>query len=249
MLLGGLRRPAPHTETSMRIETEFSVNAPVATVWDHLLDVEQIVTCVPGAQITEKVSDDEYKGRVELKVGPLGLKLQGSAVIESRDVQARVITLAGKGRDQQGKGAADVSVVARITDAGGGSSTVAIEQDLRVTGRIAQFGRGVMKDVSQRLSQEFADCLEGRIAAEAAAPPPAVPPAEPGERASQGPGAASGPASAPGSPGPTGPAPSPPSAPPRAAKPVGGLSLLAWVLRQAVGRLLRRLTGRHPAGG
>lgn len=145
------------------------MEAPVDVVWDELLDVDQIVTCVPGAEIFEKVSDDEYNGRIKLKVGPLTLNLEGAAVIESRDAEARVIILKGKGKDTQGKGSADVSVVARISDAGDGKTRVAIEQELRVTGRIAQFGRGIMKDVSQRLSQEFARCLEARITATAPA--------------------------------------------------------------------------------
>jgi hypothetical protein len=149
----------------MIIETNFTVNAPVQRVWEFLLDVEEVVTCVPGAEILAKVSEDEYEGQVTLKVGPLGLNLHGTAVIESRDVATKTITLSGKGKDKQGKGAANVLVVARISDAGDSTSQVAIEQDLRVTGRIAQFGRGVMKDVSARLSQDFARRLEAKIAA------------------------------------------------------------------------------------
>ncbi|HEV7823587.1 MAG TPA: SRPBCC family protein [Mycobacteriales bacterium] len=199
----------------MRIETDFRVNAPADTVWAYLLDVEGIVTCVPGAEILTKVSDDEYQGRVKLKVGPLGLNLLGAAVIESRDAEARVLTLSGKGNDQQGKGVATVSVVARVEDAGEGTSRVAIEQDLRVTGRIAQFGRGVMRDVSQRLSQEFARSLEAKMAADAAA--------------AASPGAAVGEARR--------------AAPPQATA-VGGFGLALWAMSRAVGRFLRRVTGR-----
>jgi carbon monoxide dehydrogenase subunit G len=202
----------------MRIETDFRVNAPAEKVWDYLLDVEGIVTCVPGAEILEKVSDDEYQGRVKLKVGPLGLNLVGAAVIESRDAEARVITLSGKGNDQQGKGVANVSVVARVEDAGHGTSRVAIEQDLRVTGRIAQFGRGVMKDVSQRLSQDFARSLEAKMAADAAAAASPAPAAE-----------------------------SLPRAAPQQAKAVGGFGLVLWAMSRAVGRFFRRLAGRPAA--
>jgi carbon monoxide dehydrogenase subunit G len=204
----------------MRIENDFHVNAPVEKVWDYLLKVEEIVTCVPGAEILEKVSDDEYKGQVTLKVGPLGLNLQGTAVIESRDVEARVITLSGKGKDKQGKGAANVSVVARIEDAGEGKSRVAIEQDLRVTGRIAQFGRGVMKDVSQRLTDDFARCLEAKIVADSVAE--------------------AGAASATGATHRAIPQPQP-------SKPVGGLTLLFWAASRALGRFVRRITGRKPS--
>ncbi|MEU1465657.1 SRPBCC family protein [Streptomyces sp. NPDC005727] len=200
----------------MRIESEFHVNAPVEKVWEYLLNVDEVVTCVPGAEIVEKISEDEYLGHVTLKVGPLGLNLQGTAVIESRDEAARAITISGSAKDKQGKGGANAQVVARLTDSPEGGTQVAIEQDLRVTGRIAQFGRGVMKDVSQRLSRDFAQRLEAKIAADSSA----------------GPGTAAA-----GQPAPQD----------TAAAPVGGLSLLFWAMARAVGRILRRITGRESA--
>jgi carbon monoxide dehydrogenase subunit G len=209
----------------MRIDTEFQVNAPAEKVWDYLLKVEEVATCVPGAEILEKVSDDEFSGRVTVKVGPLGLNLQGTAIIESRDIEARVLTISGKGKDQQGRGTADASVIVRVHEADADNTRVEIEQDLRVTGRIAQFGRGVMKDLSQRLAQDFSRCLEAKIAADSAASQVATAAAGAGDVA----------------------APRPQPAQPQAAKPVSGLRLLTWALSRAVARLFRRMTGHASA--
>lgn len=214
----------------MRIDTEFQVHAPTEQVWNYFLRVEEVATCIPGAEILQKVSDDEWAGQVTVKVGPLGLNLRGTALIESRDADARVLTISGKGKDQQGRGSADATVLVRLHELDPATTRVEIEQDLRVTGRIAQFGRGVMKDVSQRLAQDFSRCLEAKIAADAAAAAAPAPAA--GGSVDAGAAAAR-------------PQPVPPPRP--VAKPVGGLRLLTWALLRAVGRLFRRMTGQAPA--
>jgi hypothetical protein len=208
----------------MHIDTEFQVNAPAEKVWDYLLRVEEVATCVPGAEILDKVSDDEFTGRVTVKVGPLGLNLQGTALIESRDGLNHVLTISGKGKDQQGRGSADATVVVRVLDAGAGATRVQIDQDIRVTGRIAQFGRGVMKDLSQRLAQDFARCLEGKIARDAEAV----------TGTAAGAGAVEAAVTATPSPATT-------------AKPLSGFRLLTWAVAGAVGRLFRRVVGRESA--
>lgn len=152
----------------MQIDTEFTIAASHNLVWGYLLRTEEVVECIPGAQIDEKISDDEYRGHVTIKLGPLALSLEGIATINERNHEQKVLVISGKAKDRRGRGATDASVTARVHPASEGSTRVSIVSDLRVSGKIAQFGRGVMKDVSQRLAEEFARNLEARISAESA---------------------------------------------------------------------------------
>jgi uncharacterized protein len=168
----------------VRIENEFQVDAPLERVWAYLLDVEKIAPCAPGAELTEVVDDRTWKGEVNVKVGPVGLSFAGTVVIQERDDQAHRVVLKADGREQRGKGAASAVVQSRMEAVDGGTRVV-IETDLTITGAAAQYGRGMVGDVSQRLTREFADCLRARISADQPVPdeeqvraerPPAAPP-------------------------------------------------------------------------
>ncbi|MFC9353361.1 SRPBCC family protein [Arthrobacter sp. NPDC057013] len=150
----------------MQIDTEFTVAAPQGKVWNYLQRTEEVVECIPGAEIDEKISDDEYKGHVTVKVGPLSLTLEGLAEITERNHDQMILAITGKAKDKRGRGATDATVTAQVHPAPDNSTRVAIVSDLRVSGKIAQFGRGVMKDVAQRIAEEFARNLEARIAAD-----------------------------------------------------------------------------------
>lgn len=150
----------------MQIDTEFTVAAPHREVWDYLQRTEEVVECIPGAEIDEKVSADDYKGHVTIKVGPLALTLEGLATISERNQEQMMLVISGKAKDKRGRGATDATVTAQVHAASEVSTRVAIVSELRVSGKIAQFGRGVMKDVAQRIAEEFARNLEARISAE-----------------------------------------------------------------------------------
>lgn len=152
----------------MQIDTEFTVAAPYREVWNYLLRTEDVVECIPGAEIDEKTSDDDYKGHVTIKVGPLSLTLEGRATISERNHEQMALVIAGKAKDKRGRGATDATVTAQVHAATEDSTRVTVVSELRVSGKIAQFGRGVMKDVAQRIAEEFARNLEARIAAESA---------------------------------------------------------------------------------
>ncbi len=159
----------------MKIEDSFRVEVPVEEAWKVLLDLERIAPCLPGAQLTE-VEGDEYRGTVKIKVGPITAQYKGVAKIEEADEANRKVVLQAEGRDTRGQGNASATVTATLVPEGAGT-TVNIDTDLNITGKVAQFGRGVMADVSSKLLGQFADNLKrdvlsggGSQAAESAAP-------------------------------------------------------------------------------
>jgi carbon monoxide dehydrogenase subunit G len=142
----------------VKIEDSFRVDVPVDEAWKVLLDLERIAPCLPGAQLTE-VDGDEYRGTVKIKVGPITAQYKGVAKIESADEATHTVILQAEGRDTRGQGNASATVTANLVGEGG-STTVNIDTDLNITGKVAQFGRGVMADVSSKLLGQFADNLK-----------------------------------------------------------------------------------------
>ena len=212
----------------MRIENEFEVNAPLDRVWAYLLDVEKIAPCAPGAELTEVVDDRTWKGKVTVKVGPVGLSFAGTVVMQELDDQSHTVVLKADGREQRGKGVASAIVRSRLESVDGGTK-VFIDTDLTISGAVAQYGRGMVGDISQRLTNEFAKCLQANITGEE--PAPAVPST----------GAA---APGPGTSAPAGTAPTPARAPsPATSRPVKGFRLGVWALWRVVARFFQRLFG------
>jgi carbon monoxide dehydrogenase subunit G len=161
----------------VKIEDSFRVDVPIDEAWKVLLDLERIAPCLPGAQLTE-VEGDEYRGTVKIKVGPITAQYKGVAKIEEADEANHKVVLQAEGRDTRGQGNASATVTATLVDESG-ATTVNIDTDLNITGKVAQFGRGVMADVSSKLLGQFAenlqrDVLSGGAAADEA-PTEAVP--------------------------------------------------------------------------
>lgn len=147
----------------MELNNDFEVAAPVDLVWAVLTDVERIAPCLPGAQLLE-IEGDEFRGVVKIKVGPITAQYKGAAsFLERDDVEHRAV-LRAEGRDTRGAGnaAADITAELEATDVG---TKVTVTTDLTVTGKVAQFGRGVMADVSKKLMGQFAENLSDLIAA------------------------------------------------------------------------------------
>jgi carbon monoxide dehydrogenase subunit G len=145
----------------MKIEDQFRVDVPIEEAWRVLLDVERIAPCMPGAQLQE-IEGDEYRGVVKVKVGPISAQYKGAARILEADEDARRIVLKGEGRDTRGQGNASATVTVLLEPDGDGTR-VAVDTDLNVTGKVAQFGRGVMADVSSKLLGQFVACLEVNV--------------------------------------------------------------------------------------
>jgi carbon monoxide dehydrogenase subunit G len=145
----------------VKIEDQFRVDVPVEEAWRVLLDVERIAPCMPGAQLQE-IEGDEYRGVVKVKVGPITAQYKGAARIIEADEDARRIVLKGEGRDTRGQGNASATVTVLLAPDGAGTQ-VSVDTDLNVTGKVAQFGRGVMADVSSKLLGQFVACLESNV--------------------------------------------------------------------------------------
>ncbi len=148
----------------MEISNSFSVDVPIDEAWELLTDLEGIAPCLPGAKLTG-VEDEVYSGGIKIKVGPVTSEYKGSAEFVEKDEVHYKCVINGKGRDTRGAGNAQALITAQMVAEGADKTRVDILTDLKVSGKVAQFGRGVMQDVSTKLLGQFADCLEKKIAA------------------------------------------------------------------------------------
>lgn len=147
----------------MELEHSFSVPVPAERAWDVLLDVERVAPCMPGATL-DSVDGDEIKARIKVKVGPIQMTYAGTAKFTERDEKARVVVLQASGKETRGAGTASATIRSTLTPEGD-STKVDVHTTLNVTGKPAQFGRGVMAEVGGRLVGIFADNLAAMIAA------------------------------------------------------------------------------------
>jgi carbon monoxide dehydrogenase subunit G len=148
----------------MQLENSFSIGAPPERVFAYLLDVNKIVGCVPGAELAEVVDPTTFKGKVKIKVGPITVAYNGTARITDRDDANRTATLEADGRETTGPGSARAKAHMSV-QADGAGSMVKIITDYSVAGRVAQFGRGVMEDVSRRIVNDMAACIKANVEA------------------------------------------------------------------------------------
>ena len=146
----------------MEITNSFTVDEPIEKAWELLTDIPFIAPCLPGAKLTDEV-DGVYSGGIKIKVGPVTAEYKGSAEFVERDESTYKAVINGKGRDTRGAGNAQALITAQMVPVGT-STQVEIVTDLKVSGKVAQFGRGVMQDVSTKLLGQFAECLETKIA-------------------------------------------------------------------------------------
>ncbi len=145
----------------MKLENRFTVPVPVDEAWKVLLDVERIAPCMPGATLTS-VDGDAFEGKVKVKVGPINLTYGGRARFVSKDDASHVAVIDGSGKETRGTGTAKALITCRLIDRGE-TTDVEVDTDLNVTGKPAQFGRGVLADVSSKLVDQFAACLSEEI--------------------------------------------------------------------------------------
>ncbi|WP_435644385.1 SRPBCC family protein [Streptomyces sp. H49] len=146
----------------MELHHEFTVPVPVEEAWPVLLDIERVAPCLPGA-VVEEYDGTTVTGSVKVKVGPVTVTYRGTAVFEEQDAAAHRMVLVANGRETRGQGTARATVTGTLSERDGGTA-VSVRTDLTVTGRPAQFGRGVLAEVGDRLVGRFADCLAARLA-------------------------------------------------------------------------------------
>jgi carbon monoxide dehydrogenase subunit G len=145
----------------MELENSFSVEVPIEQAWEVLTDVPRIAPCLPGAKLTE-VDGDDYKGIVKVKVGPIVAQYKGAATFVETDEQAHRIVLRAEGRETRGQGNATATITAVLTP-DGDNTQVKVHTDMSITGKAAQFSRGVMAEVSSKLMKQFSDNLAATV--------------------------------------------------------------------------------------
>ena len=191
----------------MELTHDFTVPAPIDETWATFMDLQRVGSCFPGAVVTQ-ADDDAFAGTVKVKLGPIALQYAGAGTFLERDDAAHRAVIEAKGKDKRGNGTAGATVTIQLAPSGDGTR-VDVTTDLSVTGKPAQFGRGVMQDVSDKLLQQFVACIERQFAPEEEAPAASGAPTTP-EAASQEPVAAAPiPATAPASGVAATPAPAP----------------------------------------
>jgi carbon monoxide dehydrogenase subunit G len=146
----------------MLIKNEFEVAEPVEKVWQFFENIPQVAACLPGAELTEDLGDDKYKGKVAVRMGPVRLQFAGTADITERDEAAKRVVVHASGADEKGRGQASMMVTATLARAGRGTK-VGVTQDLQLSGAAAQYGRGMISDVTAVLMRDFSANMRDRI--------------------------------------------------------------------------------------
>lgn len=156
----------------MKLEHSFTVPADIDTVWQAVLDPERVAPCMPGATLAE-VDGDHFKGSVKVKLGPISLLYKGTGEFLSKDEDTRTVVIKAAGKDARGNGTAAATVTVSLR-ADGDSTVGSVDTDLSITGKPAQFGRGLITEVGGKILNQFATCLAAKLAPET--PAPAEPP-------------------------------------------------------------------------
>ncbi|HEV8362489.1 MAG TPA: SRPBCC family protein [Gemmatimonadaceae bacterium] len=153
---------------SITIHETFTVNSPIERVWHFLTTPQEVVECLPGAELTEVLSEREYAGRVKVKVGPVTAAYAGKATLAEVDEAKHRITLVGEGRETGGAGSAKMTMHGGVTPNAGGGSDVTVDATIDIAGKVMQFGRGLVESVSQQLFKQFVE--QARVKLESEAP-------------------------------------------------------------------------------
>lgn len=239
----------------MKLEQSFEVQAPLQRVWEALIDVERVAPCLPGASVTGRNPDGSYNGEFKVKIGPTSAAYSGKLQMEDVDEAVHSATMQAAGTDKRGQGGAKATIVSSVSEAAGGATTVNVNTDYHITGRLARFGRGGMiEEISNRLLGEFAGSLQAMLAGSGADEPAAAAAApegqteaaesarteaapEPVPATAPEPETSATPAGPPAPPPPSDPVapPTPPTAgPTQGSEPLDGLSLMGAVLAKRV---------------
>ena len=146
-----------------KIEEEFEVRAPVQQVWEYLIDPARVVVCIPGAELLESQDERTFVGAVKVKVGPMTMSYKGLVKFTEVDEQARQVRMVGEGRETGGAGSAKVTMLSKVTPLDGGGALVVVNADVDLVGKIVQFGRGMIEEVSRQLFRQFSACVKQRL--------------------------------------------------------------------------------------
>lgn len=208
---------------AFKIAERFEVQAPVERVWKYLIDPASVVQCLPGAELLETQDERNFLGAIKVKVGPLAMSYKGKASFTEVNDEAHTVRMVGEAREVGGSGSTKVTMVSTVTALEGGGSEVSVDAEISLVGRIVQFGRGMIEEVSRQMFRQFATCMKSRLEV-SEEPPPVTQPTETGSEA------------------PSLPPPQTQAAP--EAKAVDAASLGFRALWAIIARFFRRLTGK-----
>ena len=219
---------------AFKIAERFEVQAPVERVWKYLIDPASVVQCLPGAELLESHDDGTFAGQIKVKVGPLSMSYKGKGSFTEMNEEMHTVRMVGEAREVGGSGSTKVTMVSTVTALDGGGAAVQVDADVNLVGRIVQFGRGMIEEVSRQMFRQFAACVKSRLEVEE--PPHPESPStdsEPGASAdTNAPGAVSSTEAA--------RTHTPPETKPISATSVGLRALWAIIVR-----FFRRLFGKH----
>jgi carbon monoxide dehydrogenase subunit G len=151
----------------MQFENQFEVSSPIDTVWNTLLDVEQVAPCMPGAEVLEKTSDTSYKVSIKIRLGPVSMQYRGDVEIVDPDNDAHVAKMVAKATEARGQGTANAEILMKLVEQDG-KTQATLTTDMRMSGRAAAMGQGIVKDVASKLTETFADCLAQKLSGDGA---------------------------------------------------------------------------------
>jgi hypothetical protein len=162
-----------------KIEEEFEVQAPVQQVWEYLIDPAKVVVCIPGAELLESQDERTFVGAVKVKVGPMTMSYKGLVKFTEVDEQGRQVRMVGEGRETGGAGSAKVTMLSKVAPLDGGGARVVVNAEVDLVGKIVQFGRGMIEEVSRQLFRQFSACVKQRLEVAYEAQPSGTQTAEP----------------------------------------------------------------------
>src|SRR6476661_8928065 len=168
---------------AFKIEERFEVKAPVERVWNYLIDPRRVVQCLPGAELLEQQDERTFLGAIKVKVGPLSMSYKGQAKFTEINEQTHQVRMVGDAREVGGSGSTKVSMLSTVMPLESGGSEVLVNADIDLVGKIVQFGRGMIEEVSRQMFRQFSTCLKQHLEGADDAPPVADKPAEPETKA------------------------------------------------------------------
>ena len=169
---------------AFKIEERFEVQAPVERVWEYLIDPKRVVECLPGAQLLEQKDDGSFLGAIKVKVGPLAMSYKGQGKFTEINAETHQVRMVGDAREVSGSGSTKVSMLSTITPLASGGCEISVSADVDLVGKIVQFGRGMIEEVSRQMFKQFSECVKKKLevaeqAAQASAAGAAVESADP----------------------------------------------------------------------
>ena len=148
---------------AFKIEQRFEVQAPVERVWSYLIDPKRVVECLPGAELLEQKDERTFLGAIKVKVGPLSMSYKGQATFTEIDEEAHQVRMVGDAREVTGSGSTKVSMLSTVTPLANGGAEVLVSADIDLVGKIVQFGRGMIEEVSRQMFRQFSTCVKQHL--------------------------------------------------------------------------------------